>query len=141
MRKTIPRRLSESKRTIPQFYASIELDVTGITSHRLRFRQSGVATPSLNDYLLFATSRALVEESAVNSLWGEDGITKCKHSNIGIATTTRRGLYVPVLANADTLSLQEISISTKLLAEKVAKGSCSAEIGRATCRERVCQYG
>src|SRR3546814_15708742 len=90
MRKTIARRLSESKRTIPHFYASIELDVTGITSHRLRFRQSGVATPSLNDYLLFATSRALVEESAVNSLWGEDGITKCKHLNKGIATTTRR---------------------------------------------------
>ena len=107
--------------TIPHFYVTIAVDMTDV----VRFRHDLGVT--INDFVLAATVRALVEHPWVNATWnGEQGI-ELPDVNIAIAAATDRGLYYPVLSNCHLLNLQQISENAGKLADKVANGGFLTE--------------
>ncbi len=117
IRRLLARKMEEAWQTIPHFYVTILVDMTDV----VRFRQDLGVT--INDFILAATARALVEHPWVNATWdGEQGV-ELPDVNIAIAAATDRGLYYPVLHNCHKLSLQQISRSAKELAGKAANKS------------------
>ena len=116
MRKVIAKRLSESKFSAPHYYLNVELDM----SETIAFRKQCNAIPdtkiSFNDIIIKACAVALRNNPSVNSQWFDDRIRYNNFVNIGVAVGVEDGLIVPVLKNADKMSVAEISAMVKELA-------------------------
>ena len=116
MRKVIAKRLSESKFSAPHYYLNVELDM----SETIVFRKQCNAIPdtkiSFNDIIIKACAVALRNNPSVNSQWFDDRIRYNNFVNIGVAVGVEDGLIVPVLKNADKMSVAEISKSVKEMA-------------------------
>lgn len=108
MRKTIARRLAESKFTAPHFYLSISVDMTNAMQARKAINDQGLYKVSFNDMVVKATAVALRKNPAVNSSWLEDRIRYNEHVNIGVAVAVEDGLLVPVVRFADGKSFATI---------------------------------
>ena len=119
MRKTIARRLSESKYTAPHFYLTMAIDMDNVVAARPRLNQNAKDYKiSFNDIVLKAVAVALKKHPAVNSSWQGDTIRVNHHVNIGVAVAVPDGLLVPVVRFADTKSLREISAEVKEFSQK-----------------------
>ncbi len=108
MRKTIARRLAESKFTAPHFYLSISVDMTNAMQARKAINDQGLYKVSFNDMVVKATAVALRKNPEVNSSWLEDRIRYNEHVNIGVAVAVEDGLLVPVVRFADGKSFATI---------------------------------
>jgi pyruvate dehydrogenase E2 component (dihydrolipoamide acetyltransferase) len=120
MRKTIARRLSESMFTAPHFYLTVSIDMDQATSLRTQLnteaeRDNGIKI-SFNDLVVKACALALRKHPKVNSSWLGDVIRSYPYVNVGVAVAVEEGLIVPVIRNADTKGLAQISTETKELA-------------------------
>ena len=113
MRKTIARRLAESKFTAPHFYLSISVDMDNAISSRKAINANSVQKISFNDFIVKATAVSLRNHPKVNSSWREDVIRRNEHINVGVAVAVEDGLLVPVLRYTDTKTLAEISSEVK----------------------------
>jgi pyruvate dehydrogenase E2 component (dihydrolipoamide acetyltransferase) len=118
MRKTIARRLSDSKFTAPHFYLSIEIDMDNVMIARKAVNAAQDVKISFNDFVVKAAAVALKKHPLVNSSWLGDKIRYNEHVNVGIAVAVDDGLLVPVVRFADTKSLPQISSEVKSLAGK-----------------------
>ncbi len=118
MRKTIARRLAESKFTSPHFYLTIELDMDSAVSARTAINAVSPVKISFNDMIIKATAVALKEHPKVNASWRGDKIRYNTHVHIGVAVAVEEGLLVPVVRFADGKQLSQISGEVKALAEK-----------------------
>jgi pyruvate dehydrogenase E2 component (dihydrolipoamide acetyltransferase) len=118
MRKTIAKRLSESKSTAPHFYLTMDIDM----SRCIDARESIVAVTqtkiSYNDIIIKACAIALQQHPKVNSSWMGDVIRVNHHINIGVAVAVDDGLLVPVVRFADTKTLLQINAEVKEFAQK-----------------------
>ena len=116
MRKVIAKRLSESKFSAPHYYLNIELDM----SETIAFRKQCNAIPdtkiSFNDIIVKACAVALRNNPSVNSQWFDDRIRYNNFVNIGVAVGVEDGLIVPVIKNADKMTIADISRSVKEMA-------------------------
>ena len=108
MRKTIARRLAESKFTAPHFYLSISIEMSNAMQARKAINDQGLYKVSINDMVVKATALALRKHPAVNSSWLEDRIRYNEHVNIGVAVAVEDGLLVPVVRFADGKSFATI---------------------------------
>jgi pyruvate dehydrogenase E2 component (dihydrolipoamide acetyltransferase) len=119
MRAIIADRLSRSKRAIPHFYLTTAVDM----SAAVEFRLSQQKKHSFNDLLIKAVGLALREFPRVASVYTPQGYVRRDHMNVGLAVATESGgLVVPVIRDADMLSLDEISTRTRELIDKARKG-------------------
>lgn len=118
MRKTIARRLSESKFTAPHFYVTMEINMDKAVEARKSINEISPVKISFNDMVLKATAAALRQHPDVNSSWQGDKIRKNHHIHIGVAVAVKDGLLVPVIRFADNKSLSHIGIEVKELAQK-----------------------
>jgi pyruvate dehydrogenase E2 component (dihydrolipoamide acetyltransferase) len=118
MRKTIARRLSESKFSAPHFYLTIEVEMDRAAEARSRMNEVSPVKISFNDLIIKAVAASLRQHPAVNSSWLGDRIRTNEHINIGMAVAVDEGLLVPVIRFADTLSLAQISGLAKEFAQK-----------------------
>ena len=118
MRKTIARRLSESKFTAPHYYLTIELDMDNAIASRNMINGLPDTKVSFNDMVIKASAMALKKHPRVNSQWREDAMVINHHVNIGVAVAVEDGLMVPVLKFADQMSLTQIGTNVKDLAGK-----------------------
>lgn len=118
MRKTIARRLAESKFTAPHFYLTISIDMGAAMTARKAINASGDVKVSFNDMVVKATALALKKHPAVNSSWLEDRIRYNDHVHIGVAVAVEDGLLVPVVRHADTKSLSAIGGEVREFAGK-----------------------
>lgn len=121
MRNVIAQRLSESKYTAPHYYLMIEVNMDEIIASRATIINSisdNTQKVSFNDIIIKATALSLRNHSLINSSWGEDKIIHYGYINIGVAVAIPDGLVVPVIENADYLSLLEISNSVKDLVDR-----------------------
>jgi len=111
MRQVIARRMLESKTTIPHFYLTIEVDVEEISSLREKLNSYDASLPKItfNDMIVKATGKALAKFPEVNSVYRDGKILRRTGQHVGIAVALDDGLIVPVVRNASTLSLREIS--------------------------------
>ncbi|MFT5753559.1 MAG: pyruvate dehydrogenase E2 component (dihydrolipoamide acetyltransferase) [Flavobacterium sp.] len=118
MRKTIARRLGESKFTAPHYYLTIELDMDNAIASRTTINSLPDTKVSFNDLIVKACAMALKKHPRVNSQWTEKETILNHHVNIGVAVAVEDGLLVPVLPFTDQMSLTQISSSVKDLAAK-----------------------
>lgn len=118
MRKTIARRLAESKFTAPHYYLTIELDMDNAIASRGVINTLPDTKVSFNDMVVKASAMALKKHPQVNSQWREDAMVINHHVNIGVAVAVEDGLMVPVLKFTDQMSLSQIGASVKDLAGK-----------------------
>ena len=117
MRKTIARRLSESKFTAPHFYLSITVDMDNAISSRKAINAKFGHKISFNDIIVKASAMSLREHPTVNSSWRGDVIRRNEHVNVGVAVAVEEGLLVPVVRYTDTKTLSEISKEVKAFAQ------------------------
>ena len=125
MRKTIAERMVQAVTTIPHAWCMMEADVTELSRWRDREKAAFKAREGVNlTYLpivVQAVCRALKENPIVNSAWGGDHVIQRKHINVGIAIDVEEGLVVPVVRDADRLSLAGLAQSISELVEKARR--------------------
>jgi pyruvate dehydrogenase E2 component (dihydrolipoamide acetyltransferase) len=125
MRKTIARRLVESKTTIPHFTVTVSINMDPLMQLRATLNEQlepqGVKL-SVNDFIVRATAMACVQHPHANSSWSDAGIVLHGTVNVGVAVAIPieqgGGLVVPVIRDAQTKGLRQISDETRQLAEK-----------------------
>lgn len=120
MRKTIGKRLAESKFTAPHFYITMEINMDKAIEARKSLNEISPVKISFNDMVVKATAAALRQHPNVNVSWLGDKIRKNHHIHIGVAVAVEDGLLVPVIRFADNKSLSHISAEVKDLAKKAA---------------------
>lgn len=118
MRKTIARRLAESKFTAPHYYLTIELNMDNAIASRGMINNLPETKVSFNDMVIKASAMALKKHPQVNSQWRDDAMVLNHHVNIGVAVAVEDGLVVPVLKFTDQMSLTQIGTSVKDLASR-----------------------
>ena len=118
MRKTISKRLAESKFTAPHFYLTMEINMDNCIEGRKKINETSEIKISFNDIILKACAVALRKHPMVNSSFLTDKIRINHHVHIGVAVAVDEGLLVPVIRFADNKSLSHISAEVKSLATK-----------------------
>ncbi len=118
MRKTIARRLAESKFSAPEFYLTMEINMDKAMAARVSMNEISPVKISFNDMVIKAAAASLTKHPKVNSYWMGDKIRINHHIHIGMAVAVEDGLLVPVIRFANTKSLSQISTETKDLGGK-----------------------
>jgi pyruvate dehydrogenase E2 component (dihydrolipoamide acetyltransferase) len=117
MRKTIARRLTEAKQTIPHYYVSVDVTIDQLLDLRERLNLQSpkdkdgkpVWKVSVNDFIIKAMAMALVKVPDANVSWTESAMVRHKHADIGVAVSIPGGLITPIVRAAETKGLAQIS--------------------------------
>jgi pyruvate dehydrogenase E2 component (dihydrolipoamide acetyltransferase) len=115
MRRTIAKRLLESKQTVPHFYLTAEVEIGELLALRKKINANG-SKISVNDFVVRAYALALQRVPDANAVWAEDRVLQFEHSDVGVAVSIEGGLFTPVIRKAETKSLSAISAEIKELA-------------------------
>ena len=125
MRKTIAKRLQESKQTIPHFYVSVDCELDALLALRA---QLNAAAPekdgkpayklSVNDMVIKALALALRDVPDANVSWTDTNMVKHKHADVGVAVSIPGGLITPIIRKAESKSLSTISNEMKDLGKR-----------------------
>ncbi|MGB2087965.1 MAG: pyruvate dehydrogenase complex dihydrolipoamide acetyltransferase, partial [Psychroflexus salarius] len=118
MRKTIAKRLAESKFNAPHYYLTVEVNMEQAMASRKNINAMPDVKVSFNDLVIKASAMALRKHPRVNSSWNGDVTKIAKHIHVGVAVAVDEGLVVPVLDYADQQSLMQIGANVKALATK-----------------------
>ncbi len=118
MRKTIAKRLAESKFTAPHFYLTMEINMDKAVEARKSINEVAPVKISFNDMVIKAAAAALRQHPDVNVSWLGDKMRRNHHIHIGVAVAVKDGLLVPVIRFADNKSLSHIAVEVKDLAQK-----------------------
>jgi pyruvate dehydrogenase E2 component (dihydrolipoamide acetyltransferase) len=118
MRKTIAKRLAESKFSAPHFYLTMEMNMDKAVEARKSINEVSPLKISFNDIVIKAVAAALRQHPDVNVSWLGDKMRKNHHIHIGVAVAVKDGLLVPVVRFADNKSLTHIAAEVKELAQK-----------------------
>jgi pyruvate dehydrogenase E2 component (dihydrolipoamide acetyltransferase) len=118
MRKTVARRLADSKFTAPHFYVTMEIDMAESIAVRKKLNEISPVKISFNDMVIKAAAVALRQHPSLNSAWMGDKIRRNHHIHIGMAVAIEDGLLVPVIRFADSKGLSAIATESKSLAGK-----------------------
>lgn len=129
MRRTIARRMVESKTTIPHFYITAEVDMTEISKLREQLNSYDDSLPkiSFNDLVVKASAKALVKFPAVNAVYRDGKIYPGAGVHVGIAVALDDGLIVPVVRNADTIPLRQVARTARELIKKARDRKLQAD--------------
>jgi len=125
MRKTIAKRLVESKLTVPHFYLTVDVDLSALMKLR---EELNAAAPmkdgkpayklSVNDFVIKAQAVALQRVPDANATWTEAAMLKHRHSDVGVAVSIPGGLITPVIRKAESKTLSVISNEMKDMAAR-----------------------
>lgn len=127
MRKTIARRLVESKATVPHFYLEVECRMESLLSLREQINQSAPKKISINDFIVKAVAVALRQVPAMNVTWTDTALRRYHQADICVAVSTDSGLITPVVRNADSKALSQISADVAELAGRARDGRLRPE--------------
>jgi pyruvate dehydrogenase E2 component (dihydrolipoamide acetyltransferase) len=135
MRKTIANRMAASKREIPHFYVTMEIDMAEAVKLKTSLAQAELIEEDItyNDIIVKALALALARYPRINASFENDGITIHPNINIGVAVAVEDGLVVPVIHGCEQLSLIEIAKVAHRLVAKAGRGGFTAgELSGAT---------
>jgi pyruvate dehydrogenase E2 component (dihydrolipoamide acetyltransferase) len=131
IRKVIASRMLESLQSTAQLTLNSAADARALLAYRQRLKGSneglGLQKITLNDLLLFAVARTLPQYPQLNALFSGDTISQYKNVHLGVAVDTPRGLMVPVIRRANTLSLKHMAEEAKRLATACLSSSVKAD--------------
>jgi len=151
LRRIIARRLTEAKQTIPHIYLTADTEIDALVRLRMEINQSAPENAegkpawrvSINDMVIKAMALALREVPEANVTWSEGGMLHHRHADIGVAVAIPGGLITPVVRQADTKLLSQISNEMKDFAERArARKLMPAEYqGGSTSVSNLGMYG
>ena len=118
MRKSIAKRLSESKFTAPHYYLTVEFEMDNIISFRQQYINTQNKKISYNDIIVKAVALSLVKNPKVNSRWYDDKIEVIDHIHLGVAVAVEDGLVVPVVKFATSKDFAQINDEIRDFAER-----------------------
>lgn len=118
MRKSIAKRLSQSKNDNPHFYLTVDVNMDKAVALRTELNNLLPAKVSFNDFVIKAVALSLRQHPAVNSSWMGDTIRRYSHIHVGMAVAVDEGLLVPVIKFADNKSISDIAAEAKGWGEK-----------------------
>ncbi len=124
MRKTIARRLVEAKQTVPHFYLTVDIELDALLALRSQINKAvpdGVKI-SVNDMIILASAKALMDEPDTNASWAGDAVLKYASADVAVAVATENGLITPVIRDVQTKGLPEISAEMVDLATRAREG-------------------
>ena len=129
MRKTIAARLQEAKQTIPHFYLTVDCTLDKLLAARTAINARAPLGKdrqpawklSVNDFIIKALGMALRREPDANVTWTEGAMLRHNRVDVGVAVAIEGGLFTPVIRDADTKPLSQISLEMKDLAERARK--------------------
>ena len=138
MRKTIAKRLLESKQNVPHFYLTIDCEIDALNAARARINAAADAAVkgtdqkpaykvSVNDFVIKAVALALRDVPAANASWADTVIKQYNNVDVSVAVALDGGLITPVVKNADQKSLAYISNEMKDLAKRARDGKLKPE--------------
>jgi pyruvate dehydrogenase E2 component (dihydrolipoamide acetyltransferase) len=122
MRKAVARTLSTSKREAPHFYLNASCRVDALLELRKAINEDNLVKISINDFIVKAVVKSLVEVPEMNVIWMDDFVRKFKNVDISVAIGSTRGLVTPVIKNANELTLSQISTQIKDFALRANEG-------------------
>jgi pyruvate dehydrogenase E2 component (dihydrolipoamide acetyltransferase) len=123
-RKTIARRLTEAKQTVPHFYLTLDCRIDALLDLRKKLNASAGegGKVSVNDFVIRASALALRKIPDANVSWAEDAILAYRDVDISVAVATPNGLITPIIKQADTKSLRQIGGEMRDLAARARDG-------------------
>ena len=135
MRKTIARRLTEAKQSIPHFYLTVDCEIGGLLALREQVNKAAshdkdgkpVYKVSVNDMVIKALAMALVAVPGANVTFTESAMLHHKHADVSVAVAIPDGLITPVIRAADTLTLSAISNAMKDMAARAKQRKLKPE--------------
>ncbi len=134
MRKTIAKRLQESKQTIPHFYVSVDVELDALLALRAQINGSAPEKDgkpayklSVNDMVIKAMALALRDVPDANVSWTDTNMVKHKHADVGVAVSIPGGLITPIIRKAETKSLSAISNEMKDLGKRAKERKLKPE--------------
>ncbi|ATX80616.1 pyruvate dehydrogenase E2 component (dihydrolipoamide acetyltransferase) [Mariprofundus aestuarium] len=129
MRKAISRRLTESKQQVPHFYLSLDVVMDRLMDLRAQLNEAadGEFKLSVNDFIIKAVAKALVDVPAANASWTESDTLMHKHAHISVAVAIEGGLITPVVRFAEQKGITDISAEVKELAGRARAGQLQPE--------------
>ncbi len=132
MRKTIARRLSEAKQTMPHFYLTMDCEIDALLETRKQLNAhsvegEGAYKLSVNDFVIRAAALALKQVPAANASWDDSGILYYAHADVSVAVATPAGLITPIVRAAEAKGLAEISGEMRDLAARAREGKLAPE--------------
>ena len=132
IRKVIARSMHQSLSTMAQLTLNTTFDASDMLAFRKKLKDNkdrlGLENITINDIILYAVSRTLLNHRAMNAHFLDDRILYFKNVNLGVAVDTERGLMVPTIFNANLKSLNEISAEAKKLADECKSGKISPDL-------------
>ncbi len=127
-RKTVARRLAESKQTVPHFYLTVDCELDRLLQLRKDLNQrAGDISVSVNDWIIKAVARTLRKVPECNSSWTDDAILLYDRVDVSVAVATDGGLITPIIRDADTKGLATIATEMKDLAARARQGELKPE--------------
>ncbi|HEV7245642.1 MAG TPA: pyruvate dehydrogenase complex dihydrolipoamide acetyltransferase [Shinella sp.] len=134
MRKTIAKRLQESKQTIPHFYVSVDVELDALLALRAQINDSAPRKDdrpayklSVNDMVIKAMALALRDVPDANVSWTDTNMVKHKHADVGVAVSIPGGLITPIIRKAELKSLSAISNEMKDLGKRAKERKLKPE--------------
>ncbi|OWT40013.1 pyruvate dehydrogenase complex dihydrolipoamide acetyltransferase [Cryptococcus neoformans Bt1] len=129
MRRTIGKRLTESKQQLPHYYVTVEVNMDRVLKLREVFNKAGEGKTklSVNDFVVKAASLALADVPEANSGWLGETIRMHKKADICVAVATPNGLITPIIKDVGAKGLATISAETKALASRARDGKLKPE--------------
>ncbi|MDG3576865.1 pyruvate dehydrogenase complex dihydrolipoamide acetyltransferase [Rhizobium sp. YJ-22] len=134
MRKTIAKRLQESKQTIPHFYVSVDCELDALMALRAQLNDAAPARDgkavyklSVNDMVIKALALALRDVPDANVSWTDSAMVKHKHADVGVAVSIPGGLITPIIRSAETKSLSAISNEMRDLGKRAKERKLKPE--------------
>ena len=121
MRRVIAERMHSSLREMAQLTLMMDVHIDGLVTHREQFSDTGLI-PSYTDYVIAATSRALVKHPIVNSQLTDEELALLPEINVGLAVALEEGVVVPVVRGADRLSITDLAPETSRLSSAARGG-------------------
>jgi len=133
MRKTIARRLQESKQFVPHFYLTVDCEIDRLLKAREEVNAGapkegkGAFKLSVNDFIIKACAVALKQVPAANASWSDEGVKLYKTADISVAVAIPNGLITPIIRRAEEKRLTDISSEMKDLAGRAKAGKLKPE--------------
>lgn len=143
MRKTIARRLTESKTTIPHFYLNMECRMDALLALRKQINSTAPRKISINDFIIKAAACALRDMPDMNVTWTDEAMHRHHNVDIAVAVSTDSGLITPIVRAAQQKTLSSISSTMASLAERAraSKLMPNEYQGGAFCISNLGMYG
>ncbi len=128
MRKVIARRLSESKQTVPHFYLTVDCELDALLAARKDLNsRSDEYKLSVNDFVIRATALALKKVPEANAMWTDNAMRLFNQVDVSVAVAIPGGLITPIVRDAGSKGLVEISNEMKDLAGRAREGKLMPE--------------